>query len=154
MLENFRKDWNNYIAVLTAILAVLAAITSLQTSATASSILLEKNNSNYFQSKANKVWNSYLATDITDRVLGLPSDEATQQSLKGEAENLEAEAEVASLKANRFFKRNNDLTTAGTFFEIAIALLAMATLIKKRIIWTASIIVATIGIYFLFLSML
>src|SRR5260221_5229121 len=102
--KNSFFDWQNSIAITTAIVAVLAAMTSFRASSTSSSLLLEKNNANTYQSKANKEWNTYLATDITDRVLKHPSDQAMQQRLKEEAEELEHQADDATIKANGYFE--------------------------------------------------
>jgi len=150
--KSFFSDRQNSIAITTAIVAVLAAIVSFRASSTSSALLLEKNNANNYQSKANKEWNIYLANDITDRVLKNPSDQAVQQTLKTQAEELEHQADEATIKADVYFENNTHLTTAGTFFEIAIALLAMATLVKKRMVWLFSLALAAAGLYFLFLG--
>ncbi len=144
-------NWQDLTAVTTAIIAVLAAITSLHMSSTASLILLEKNNSNYFQAKANKEWNYYLANDITSRVLKQP-DLEVQKNLQREAESLEQQAEIATKKASAHFERNGQLTTAGTFFEIAIALSAMSVLLKNKPVWVMSLLLSVVGIFFLFLG--
>ncbi len=152
--KNWFFHWQNFIAITTAIIAVLAAITSFRTSSTSSSLLLEKNNSNYYQSKANKQWNNYLANDITDRALKQQSNQSLQQSLKDSAEKLEQQAEESTTKANAYFQKNTNLTTAGTFFEIAIALLAVATLVKKKVLWACSLLLALGGVYFLLFGVL
>src|SRR5258708_5980082 len=99
-------DWQNSLAITTAIVAVLAALTSFQASSTSSALLLEKNNANTYQSKANKEWNTYLANDITDRALKHPSDQIAQQTLKTQAEELEHQADEATAKANVYFENN------------------------------------------------
>lgn len=153
MIKNEKAfDWHDYIAATTAVIAVLAAITSLRASSAASSLLLEKNNSNYYQAKANKEWNSYLANDITNRVLKLPNNQPDQQKLQQKAENLEKQADDSTAKANAHFARNTDLTTAGTFFEIAIAISAMGVLVKKKVVWVFSLLLSAVGIYFLMLG--
>lgn len=144
--------WDKYIAVTTAVIAVLAAITSLYTNSTTSLILLEKNNSNQYQAKANKEWNYFLAHDITDRVTGRLSDQAAQQTFQQQAEELERQAEEATVRANTYFEKNGHLTTAGTFFEIAIALSAMAVLVKRRTVWMFSLLLVVVGGYFLLLG--
>ena len=147
-------DWHDYIAATTAVIAVLAAITSLQAGSSAGSLLLEKNNSNYYQAKANKEWNSYLANDITNRVLKLPNNQLGQQKLQQQAESLEKQADDSTAKATAHFSRNGDLTTAGTFFEIAIAISAMGVLVKKKVVWFFSLLLSAVGIYFLILGVI
>ncbi|MBI3619689.1 DUF4337 family protein [Candidatus Roizmanbacteria bacterium] len=147
--KNSFFEWQNSIAITTAIVAVLAATASFRASSTSSSLLLEKNNANNYQSKANKEWNTYLANDITGRALKHPPDQFIQQTLKTKVEELERQADKATVKANAYFENNTHLTTAGTFFEIAIALLAMATLVKKKMVWLFSLALAAAGLYFL-----
>lgn len=147
-------NWHDYIAATTAVIAVLAAVTSLRASSAASSLLLEKNNSNYYQAKANKEWNNYLANDITSRVLKLPSNQSDQQKLRQQAESLESQADDSNTQATAHFARNTDLTTAGTFFEIAIAILAMGVLIKNKLVWVFSLLLSVVGIYFLILGVM
>ena len=132
-------DWRDYIAATTAVIAVLAAITSLQAGSAASSLLLEKNNSNYYQAKANKEWNSYLANP-------------GQQKLRQQAESLEKRAEDSMVRADTYFARNTELTTAGTFFEIGIAISAMGVLVKRKLVWIFSLLLSAVGIYFLVLG--
>ncbi len=146
------QSWDKQIAILTAIVAVLAAITSLQVSSTTSLILLEKNNANNLQARANKQWNSYLALDITKNIRGTSSGDAQQESIKKVAENLELQASEATEKAEIQLKRSGDFTTAGTLFEISIALLAMTTLIRKKMIWFFSLGLTFVGLCFFFLG--
>lgn len=152
--KNIIPRWQNSIAITTAIVAVLAAITSFRASSTSSSLLLEKNNSNNYQSKANKEWNIYLANDIADQVLKRSVNQSAQQTLKNQAEELEQQADDATAKANVYFKNNTHFTTAGIFFEITIALLAMSTLVKKKSIWLFSLALTIAGSYFLFLGII
>ena len=57
--------WHHYVAVTTAIIAVLAAVASFRSSTDSSLMLLEKNNANLYQNQANKEWNTYLAQEIS-----------------------------------------------------------------------------------------
>ena len=133
--------WNDYIAATTAVIAVLAAITSLRAGSAASSLLLEKNNSNYYQAKANKEWNSYLA-------------KPSQQKLRQQAESLEKQAGDSMVKADTYFAKNTELTTAGTFFEVAIAISAMGVLVKRKLVWVFSLLLSAVGVYYLVLGVL
>ena len=147
-------DWGDYIAATTAVMAVLAAVTSLRAGSAASSLLLEKNNSNYYQAKANKEWNSYLAIDIANRVRNLADNQSDQQKHQQQVKNLEKQADESTAKADFYFARNTELTTAGTFFEIAIAISAMGVLVKKKLVWIFSLLLSIVGIYFLALGFL
>ena len=141
--------WHRYVAISTAFIAVLAAIASFRSSTDASLMLLEKNNANLYQNQANKAWNSYLADNITSHVLKTPSNSEEQMSFQNQATELENKVTQATNKSQSYFEKNSNLTTAGTFLEIAIALSAMSTLIKKKYFWIFSLLLAGIGIYFL-----
>lgn len=115
----------------------------------ASLMLLEKNNSNLYQSQANKEWNHYLAEDITARVLQREPNVAEQQQFQAEAEKLEVEAEISTQKASVYFENSNHLSTSGTFFEAGIALSAMAVLLRQKKIWIFSLLLAGVGVFFI-----
>ena len=149
--ENF--NFHSFVAVSTAIIAVLAAIASFQASSNSSQMLNEKNNSILFQNKANKEWNNYLAVDIRRQIQNIPSISREQEDFKNKANALEDQAAQASDKFQRHFEKNSHFVTAGTFLEIAIALSAMSTLIKRRAFWIFALAIAGIGIYFLVVAL-
>ena len=154
MAQN-KADWNweKLVALSTAIIATLAAIASFQASSNSSLMLDEKNNSIFFQSKANKEWNNYLAADITRRILQ-KSETTTQEqtAFQEKAVAFENQALEATSKFAVHFQKNSHFVTAGTFLEIAIALSAMSTLVRQRIFWLFSLCIAGIGIYFSLLA--
>ena len=124
----------------------------MKTGATASLILFEKNNSNLYQAKANKEWNHYLASDIVDQVLRRPKNQEMLQEFQYQAEQWEQQAEDSTTKANEYLKKDGHLITAGIFFETAIALSAMAVLVKKRAVWVFSLGLAGVGVCFFLLG--
>ena len=145
-------NWHTYVAVSTAIIAVLAAISSFQASSNSSLMLDEKNNSILFQNKANKQWNNYLAIDIRRQIQNIPSISQEQKNFKDKAETFEDQSAQASDKFQKHFEKNSHFVTAGTFLEIAIALSAMSTLLKHRAFWIFSLAIAGIGGYFLMVT--
>ena len=152
-------SWNNYVAVSTAIIAVLAAIASLQAGTNVSLMLLEKNNANLYQNQANKQWNTYLAQEIVSlsentSITNIQIQKQAQQALQRKTDDLENKVMDATQKAQIYFQRNSNLSTAGTFLDIAIALSAMSTLIKKKYFWIFSLLLAAAGIYFLTLGLI
>ena len=146
--------WHDYIAVSTTVIAVLAAVSSLRAGSMASLLLLEKNNSNLYQSQANKEWNHYLASEITSRVLQKSPNTAEQQRFQAEAERFETQAESSTKKASVYFENSSHLATAGTFLEAGIALSAMAVLLRQKKIWIFSLLLAGVGAFFLIVGFL
>ncbi|GEM_PF-4205962 len=147
--------WHMYVAATTAIVAVLAAIASFQASSYSSLMLEEKNNSILFQSKANKEWNNYLALDITRRIIQRSSSiTQEQQDFQKQAESLESQVTEATRKFQAYFQHNSHLVTAGTFLEIAIAILSMSILVKQKFFWIFSLLFAGVGVYFLALGLI
>jgi hypothetical protein len=152
-----QNTWDNYVAVTTAIIAVLAAITTLHAGANSSLMLLEKNNANLYQNQANKAWNTYLAQEISSlhentSEANIIAQVQAQQALQNKTNILEDKVTNATNNAQVYFDKNGNLATAGTFLEVAIALSAMSVLIRKKYFWIFSLLIAAIGIYFLILG--
>lgn len=151
--------WYDYVAITTAIIAVLAAIASFRSSTDVSLMLLEKNNANLYQNQANKQWNTYLAQEITSyqqnsSAANVKIQMQAQQALQRKTDELENKVTEASNKAQTYFEKNSNLSTAGTFLEVAIALSAMSVLIKKKYFWVFSLLIAGVGVYFLAIGFL
>ena len=149
MAQKEHIDWHTYVAFTTGLIAVLAAIASFQASGFSSQMLEEKNNAILLQSKANKEWNHYLAADITNHILKTFANNQEQMTFQNKALDLENQVIETTSKSNTYFKKNSSLSTAGTFFEIAIALSSMSILVKRKSFWIFSFLLAGIGIYFL-----
>lgn len=157
MTQNKDIIWDKYVAVSTATIAVLAAITTLHAGTNVSLMLLQKNNANLYQNQANKEWNTYLAQEIASlhenaSAGNINTQIKAQQDLRSKTNELESKVTDATNKAQVYFERNSNLSTAGTFLETAIALSAMSILIKKKNFWIFSLFLAVIGIYFLTLG--
>jgi hypothetical protein len=66
-MQEFHKGWLRYLALSTALIAVIAALSSLQSGTYANQSLLEKNNAILAQSQASDQWNFYQAKGIKKR---------------------------------------------------------------------------------------
>ena len=151
--------WENLLAVTTAIMAVLAAIASLHAGTNTSLILVEKNNANLYQNQANKEWNTYLAQEISSLhenagVANIKLQLQAQEELQLKTAGLEAKVTSTTNKAQTYFEKTSNLSNAGTFLDMGIALSAMSILIKRKSFWIFSIILAGVGIYFLAIGLL
>ena len=137
--NNEGPSWHKYVAVSTAIIAVLAAVASFQASSNSSLMLDEKNNSILFQNKANKEWNNYLASNVAQE----------KKSFQQKSVDLESQSDAATKRFQVYFAKNSKFVLAGTFLEIAIAICAMSTLVRQKAFWLFSLGIAGVRIYFL-----
>src|ERR1700733_9028390 len=62
--EEFNHGWGRYLALTTAIIAVISAIASLQSGTFADKALLEKKSSVLYQSQASDKWSYYQAKGV------------------------------------------------------------------------------------------
>ena len=157
MVQNKEIIWDKYVAVTTAIIAVLAAIATLQAGANVSEMLLQKNNANLYQNQANKEWNTYLAQELVSlhentSAGNIQAQKQAQLDLQDKTNALESKVSMATEKAQFYSARSNDLAVAGTLLDIAIALSAMSVLIRKKSFWLFSLLLAGVGVYFLTLG--
>ena len=137
--------WHYYMAASSVIIAVLAAISSFQTSTYSSLLLIEKNNSILFQNQANKEWNHQLANNILNK---------NGEEFGQKAQELEEKSKTADLKSEEYFQNSGHLANAGTFFEIAIALSSISLLLRRKLLWLVGLGLSTIGVYFLITGLL
>jgi Tfp pilus assembly protein PilE len=165
---DFNAGWSRYLALTTAIIAVLAAIASLQSGNYADRALLEKNNAVLLQSQASDQWNYYQAKGVKKNIaesfsLQLPSqkfkDQITQyaqeqQVIQKNAQDLEAQVKVSNEKTGRLFEKHHKVAIAVTFFQVAVALSAIGALLRRKTLWYISILSALLGIGLLLLGIL
>jgi len=159
-LEGFESRWGRYLALTTALVAVLAAVASLESGNLANSALLAKDDAVLFQSKASDVWNQYQAKSIKLHLLearpggaGDPPEDLDryrkeQGELKTSAERLESQVEESSRKAEGLLERHHPLALAVTTFQIAIAMSAISALLQRKAFWLLSIAMTVVGIGF------
>ena len=137
--------WHYYMAASSVVIAVLAAISSFQSTTYNSLILIEKNNSILYQNQANKEWNHQLANNILNK---------NGESFAQKAEALEEKSKTADLKSEEYFQKTGHLANAGTLFEIAIALSSISLLLGRKPLWLVGLGLSTIGVYFLLTGLL
>ncbi len=156
------RGWSNYLAITTAIIAVLAALASLQSGTYANSALLEKNSAILLQSKASDQWNYYQAKGIKKNLaegfLGQSSDpklkqdvdrySKEQQDIQKQAQDFEKQVEESNTKSEKLFEKHHKLAYAITLFQIAISLSAITALLKRKSLWYLSIVLTLAGLYF------
>lgn len=149
-----KDKWIVYVAMTTAIIAVLAAITGLLAGDHADEAMLS-------QIHASDQWAYYQAKGIKAEVLGnsnkllialgkKPSaqDSAKIKSYKSDQAEITKEAKSAENESHEHVERHRVLARGVTLFQIAIAIGAISIIVKKKPLWLVSIGFAAAGIVF------
>lgn len=149
--EHGGERWISWVALSTAILAVLAAITGLLSGKHANEAMMSQIESSdqwgYYQAKSIKA--SVLEAKIA---LATAPNEADSQKLdryEKEQEEIKSEAENKQAEAKSHFHQHEVLARGVTMFQIAIAIAAISALTKKRRFWLVSLIFGLAGCFFL-----
>jgi hypothetical protein len=139
-------DWFSKGALLSALLAVLAAVAALQSGHHANEAMLE-------QIKSSDRWSFFQAKGIKASVLdtkllvlsSLKSHEDTSEikakiaEYKKEQSEIQAEAKELEESSHKHLSKHETFATSVTFFQIAIALTAIAVLVKrKNFLWLSA----------------
>jgi hypothetical protein len=155
--EHGGEAWISWVALSTAILAVLAAIAGLLSGMHANEAMMS-------QIESSDQWAFYQAKGIKAAVLdakmSLSGAAATEED-KTKAERYQDEQKEIQEKANEkqneaktHFHQHEILARGVTMFQIAIAVAAISALTKKRMFWFVSILFGIAGCLFLALSKL
>jgi Na+-translocating ferredoxin:NAD+ oxidoreductase RnfD subunit len=155
-----KEKWVVYVALTTAIFAVLAAITGLIAGDHADEAMLA-------QIRASDKWAHYQAKGIKADVLsasntmlislGKPADTAAVNKIKEEKkdqQDIMKEATKLQKESDEHVARHKTMAQGVTMFQIAISIGAISIITKKRILWLISIGFAAIGVVFLILGLL
>jgi hypothetical protein len=144
-----------YVALSTAVIAVLAAITGLLAGAHADDAMLAQMKSSdqwaFYQAKGIKV-DMLNSSNNMLIALGKTPDTASVKKVK---RNKQEQQEIMA-KAKEFQKDSDDHVTEHaifargvTLFQIAIAIGAISIITKRKLMWVVSLGFAAIGIFFL-----
>ena len=152
--EHGGERWISGVALSTAILAVLAAITGLLSGMHANEAMMS-------QIESSDQWSYYQAKSIKASVLdakialGNSPNEADSQKrdrYEKEQEEIKAEAEHKTAEAKSNFHQHEILARGVTMFQIAIAIAAISALTKRRRFWVVSMLFGVAGCVFLVLG--
>ena len=149
--EHSSERWISWVALSTAILAVLAAIAGLLSGKHANEAMMS-------QIEASDQWNYYQAKSIKASVLDAkisltaaadPKDREKAARYEEEQAEIKKEAERKEIEAKHHFHRHEILARAVTMFQIAIAVAAISALTKRKRFWLTSLVFGAVGIFFL-----
>jgi len=166
--EREGSRWLRIIALTTALLAALAAIAALRAGATVNEALVLKTEAARLQAEASNQWAYYQAKGIkaavqeASRAAWLAVGKtppgaheettkryaAEQAEIQKEAQAKERERDVKSADADHLMHRHHLFATSVAFFQVAIALGAVAALTRTRLVWFASLVLGLAGAAF------
>ena len=161
-----KARWTLHLSLSTAIIAVFAAIASLQSGAAESAALLSKNESILAQAKASDQWAYFQAKSIKMSLYEVQLETATgdetiakfrakrdkydheRGEVEKEARALEKDSEEKGKASEEHFHRHHRFALAVTIFQVSIALAAIAALARRRPLWLASMAVGAGGLFY------
>lgn len=177
--EHKRDEWNIRVALTTSILAVLAALSNLESEQKTSEAILLKNSAIFFQAKSSDQWSFYQAKKIKlhmsenqlrlEKIMKAPASDLAK--LNGLVEKYKAQVKDIRKGALNFEKKRDNLNDASekalrhhhsfaisvVCFQVSIVLSSMAVMLRRSMLWYVSIGLGSIGLlafsngYFLFL---
>ncbi len=156
------------ISLTTALLAVLAALASLQAGATVNTALVLKTEATRLQSEASDQWAYYQAKGIKGAVqeaartpwLALGREPPAQYEerakryageqaeIQNKAREKERERDEKLRESDHLLHKHHGFANAVALFQVSIALGAVAALTRSRLVWGGSLIAGVAGIVF------
>ena len=158
-----REGWTKYVSLSMIFLAVLAAIATQRGASHSSATMKQLNEATYNQAHASDQWAFYQAKGIKESVYSQELDSLTalgnadpklikalndrisrykseQKDIAAEAKKFEAARDEARKAATHAADLAREMGLATTVFQIAIALGGMTLVMKKRWLWSISLI--------------
>ena len=156
-----------WLSLSTAIIAVLAAIASLESGDHANEAIVLKTDATLTQSAADDAWGYYQAKSMKEdmyRALRTACPAAgsrrrvddegergtpKRMSRRQRQSKLAAEVNAADAESRHHLELHHQFAKSVTIFQVAIALAAIAALARKKSLWWVSLAVGAIGAVFL-----
>ena len=137
-----------YIAICTALMAVLAAIAGLMAGHYSDEALID-------QIKSSDQWAFYQAKSIKAEIRTMQPfidgvSRKSPEAIKQEEEEIKIIAEKFQHTSEINLGKHGWLAKAVTFFQIAIAISAISILTKKTVLWFVGILLSIIGLVFFY----
>jgi hypothetical protein len=149
--EEAKSKWILWVALFTAIISVLAAITGMISAH-------HENESLLSQMKASDEWNLYQAKGIKSEIVTataklMPQPDSTLKArikrYKLQQDTIKQTAEGYEKVTEEHLGRHVDLARAVTLFQITIAISAISILTKRKLFWYVGMFFALLAVYFL-----
>jgi hypothetical protein len=171
--ERVSPNWVRYLSLSTAIVAVFAAVASLQSGAYSNEAILEKSEAMLAQSRASDQWGFYQAKSVKGAIAkgevriidGKPEVaaeltaaakryESEAEAIKNDAEKFDEQVKEANERSEHLMHRHHKFAITVTLLQIAIALSAIAALTRLRALWFLGLAVSGGGVIMFTLGLL
>ncbi len=163
---SIQPNWIRYLSLSTAIIAVFAAVASLQSGANSNEAILEKSEAMLNESRASDQWAYFQAKGVkaaiaegqADLVKDQKPDRAAELAAKAKgyraeadkigegAKQLEEKVEENNKASESMMEHHHRFAIAVTLLQIAIALSAIAALTRKKPLWFLGLGVSAAGL--------
>jgi len=160
--------WTSYLSLQTAVIAVFAAIASLESGGNSNDAILAKNEAILFESQASDQWAYYQAKGVKESLAAnqallvgatntslaakFDTEAARYRTEQGEiqtkARELEARVKESNERAEALLEHHHRFAIAVTLFQIAIALSAIAALTKRKALWSVGLAASVAALVF------
>jgi hypothetical protein len=158
--------WSRYLSLSTAVIAVIAAVASLESGSSSNEAILEKSEAMLDQSRASDQWAYFQAKGLKATlsegeaaILGDGKPEvaakltADAKRYRGETEaiqkmarGLEDKVHDSNERSAQLMEHHHRFAIAVTLLQIAIALSAIAALTRRRSLWFVGLAVSAAGL--------
>jgi hypothetical protein len=163
-----REGWTKYVALSTIFLAVLSSIATQKGAGFSSTVMKQLNVATFNQAQASDQWAFYQAKGIKGAISAEERDVlaatanadpkrlaeldrkverygSEQKEIIAEAKKFEGKRDEATATATQASSRSTEMGTATTLFQLAIAFGGVTLIMKKRLLWSASLIAGAIA---------
>ena len=163
-----RNAWTRFVSLSTILLAVLAAIATQKGAGFSSATMKQLNVATFNQAQASDQWSYYQAKGVKAAISAEEHDVLMaagkadpkrlsdlekkverygneQKEIAVEAKKLEAKRDEANAAATLSARRGAELGTATSLFQLAIAFGGITLIMKKRWLWSASLLAGAIA---------
>ncbi len=163
-----RPRWLDWLAVSTALFAVLAAIAALESGNYANEALFKANQAVLQQTQAVDTWSQYQAESVkkyqarslatllahtggTPQEIRAANDEvarrqAQEDALRPEAQRLGDETAALNRESQTNLAHHHRFAVAVTLFQVAIGLAAIAALLRRRAVWLIGLVAGGVAL--------
>jgi len=163
--EGRSSRWTLWLSLSTALLAVLAAVASLKSGACANDAILAKNDAVLHQSKADDAWAHYQAMSVKAVIYATQAESVAnadtarkfkgeadrekneQKDVRADAERQEGAVEHDDAAAEHALHLHHQFAKSVTIFQVAIALSAIAALVRRQAMWWLSLLIGLAGAF-------
>ncbi|MGZ3844465.1 MAG: DUF4337 family protein [Flavisolibacter sp.] len=143
------RRWSLWVAISTALFAVLAAIASLFAGHYSNEALID-------QIKASDQWAYYQAKSIKLTIVthAAKPDSAAAAKFSSDEAAIQKVAREKEGNSEYLLQKHVQLAKAVTLFQIAIAISAISIVSSKRFLWVIAVVIALVALVFFFTGIL